>query len=111
MQGSSKKAPKTSSASARKAKKGEILALDMVSTDTCLPITYFISMAYAWARGQTFCNCARTPYGRPYCRVPKCPSTSVPLRFESILYPESYCGLARPQIHFGFGQEACLDGF
>src|SRR5215469_530996 len=41
----------------------------------------------------------------------ECPSTSVPLKSDSILYPESYCRLAPPRIHFGFGQEDCLDGF
>src|SRR5215471_16168711 len=70
----------------------------------CLFLTSFFSLAYVkgrfWLeltqRGLTFAQC---------------PSTSVPLRFESILYPESYCRLVPPQIHFGFAQEDCLDGF
>jgi hypothetical protein len=41
-----------------------------------------------------------------------CPSTSVLLRVEPILYRQSYCPLALPRIHLAsVGQEDGLDGF
>jgi len=39
------------------------------------------------------------------------PSTSVLLKIESFLYPESYCYLGHSRIHFVFDQEDFLDGF
>src|SRR6266576_2322087 len=38
-------------------------------------------------------------------------STSVLLRVESILYPESYCSLRPTRIHFSFDQEDFFDWF
>src|ERR1700687_431054 len=38
-------------------------------------------------------------------------STSVLLRVEPILYPESYCSLGPTQIHFSFDQEDFFDWF
>lgn len=38
-------------------------------------------------------------------------STSVLLRVESILYPESYCSLGPTRIHFSFDQEDFFDWF
>jgi len=37
-------------------------------------------------------------------------STSVLLKIESILYPESYCSLGLTRIHFSFDQEDSLTG-
>src|SRR4029077_18004198 len=51
------------------------------------------------------------PSQRPNLVFHKRPSTGVPPRIESILYPQSYCSLDRSQIHSLFNQEVCLDRF